>query len=66
MSSEFDFIHETCGTCAYYLETPVTVRKNICRFWVPTATSYEGPALVLHVEAERDACGQYKRHPNMP
>lgn len=63
MADVFEFLNEVCGTCVYFLETPQHTRENICRFWVPTATSYNSPAMELHVAIDRPACGQYKRHP---
>ena len=59
---EFIFLEQTCADCAYFYPTAPTL-KDVCRFWVPTATANNQYGYLTHVSAEQIACGQFKLHP---
>lgn len=62
---EDSFYFETCATCLFFRVTPTGgFRGNICRFWVPTATSINQVGLPLHMMANEPACGQWELNPN--
>jgi hypothetical protein len=63
MNDEFEFYHETCQHCVYFLRTPGHVTFDICRYWVPNATAINQHPYPTHVDEDRPACGCYRRNP---